>query len=288
MAEVGRILSQAGRDVGGAIGGIGESAIEVVIRTEQLRQQEFRSQLDLAELMQRQTVSAMQLAGDVRQMDLLESQIGLAGERFREEQEQFRIGAPLREAQRQEALARSAILTAQAETERVQRQIVEQALPAEEEEEGERVGIGDRIIEALPAIGRALGLVGPEPEAAPVDEVEPPAREPILTEEAQRVVGGVRQFLFPSPAEQVAQPPDTAQVVPEAQQAPLFEVPELPDTTDISLEEEGAAKAAFHQEVAKLNERVREQLRKGVGLEVLKDLLRRTAQATADIRRRNL
>lgn len=275
MSEVGRILSQAGRDVGSAIGGIGRSAIDNVIRAEQLRQQEFRSQLDMFDLMQRQRISALQLTHDVRRLDLLEDQIGLAGRQFQQEQEEFRLGKPRREVEQ-------AILEAQRRQEEAQAAIVEEALPVKEEEK-KRKGIGDIVTEALPGIGRALGLGGPKPKV--IEGKEAPVEEPILGERGQRIVSGIQQFFSPPPREQITQPPDTAQVAPAA---PLFEVPEPSDVTDISLEEQQAARATFQQEVSKLGETARGQLREGVGLEALKDLFRRTAQATANIRRRNL
>lgn len=258
MSDVGRILSQAGRDVGSAIGGIGQSAIDNVIRAEQLRQQEFRSQLDMFDLMQRQRVSALQLTHDVRRLDLLEDQIGLAGEEITQKQIEWAAGEPRRDVEQ-------AILEAQRRQEEAQAAIVEEALPVKEDKV-KKPGIGDRAIKAAKGLPDLLRLIG---------GVGTPGQPPILPGQRPSAPAG----------EQLAAPSDTTQVAPAAS---LFEVPEPSDVTDISLEEQQAARATFQQEISKLGETAREQLREGVGLEALKDLFRRTAQATANIRRRNL
>lgn len=87
MSEVGRLLAGAGQQIGSAIGGIGERAIQLAIREEELRQEEFRNQLDLGMLLQRQQASALNLAYNVDRIDLLRGQLEQRGEEFRAREE---------------------------------------------------------------------------------------------------------------------------------------------------------------------------------------------------------
>ena len=136
--SVGTILAGAGRQIGSAIGGIGDRAIQVAIRQEQLRQQEFRNQLELADLMQRQQVSALNLATNVRRLDLAEDQLAQVTT-------EFEAGAPLRAAELATATqaletekARAELLRTQAAGEQVQLDLLRTSLKPEGDEKPKR------------------------------------------------------------------------------------------------------------------------------------------------------
>ncbi len=287
MSEAGRIFAQAGANIGSALSGVGEQALNAAVRVEQLRQQEFRNQLSLANLYQSQNVATSQLANQAEQIGLASERIDVERARIVEIQRQFDLEEPLRQAKLLTAEAQKLSAEQSAELAAEQTKLIRDV--KEESDEGEKAGgfgeavsnlfqrittpgvttqkdvsltpAGQTVVRGARAVGRGLEAV----------------TTPLTTTQVQGLQLGFRAQ--PSAVADTTVPQDAA--VNEVQRAtPLFS----PPGSDISVEEEEVARAIFEQ----LAQDSREQFERGLKGDTLKDILRKTAQATANIRRRNL
>ena len=291
MSEAGRIFAQAGANIGSALSGVGEQALNAAVRVEQLRQQEFRNQLSLANLFQSQNVATSQLANQAEQIGLASERIDVERARIVEIQRQFDLEEPLRQAKLLTAEAQKLSAEQSAELAAEQTKLIRDVKG--ESDEGEKAGVFGEAISNLftrlttPSVTADLPLSGVGGRTAIAAK-----GVGAIVGGAQNVLGSLATLQRPSLAvtpltETQIQPAVADTTVPqdaavnEVQRAtPLFS----PPGSDISVEEEEVARAIFEQ----LAQDSREQFERGLKGDTLKDILRKTAQATANIRRRNL